>query len=122
MRCTPSIRFSSNHGLGPVFLLTIKVEQQYLDRQIANQLLGRRRIPFAAEDHEDGHGRDIKWPLWAKQAPEMIKQSWHGTIWIEEVSTSGTREGRTFGAPHLYPNAAHHPRRPAATPKRSLED
>ena len=51
----------------------MKANQKTLYRQIADQLLGKRHIPFMATDHEIGHGRDIRWTLRAKEAPEHIK-------------------------------------------------
>ena len=53
-------------------------------------------------DREVGHGRDITWRLKAKEAPQLIKETWHGTSWIVEVSVSGTREGKPFEATHYF--------------------
>lgn len=64
--------------------------------------MGKRRIPVAAIDREVGHGRDITWRLKAKEAPQLIKENWHGTSWIVEVAASGTREGRPFAATHHF--------------------
>jgi hypothetical protein len=43
--------------------VTVKANQKTLYRQFADQLLGKRHIPFIATDHEIGHGRDIRWIL-----------------------------------------------------------
>jgi len=79
----------------------VKANQKTLHRQIRSQFQGKRHIPFVATDHEINHGRDITWTLRAKQAPEHIRQTWSGTSWIVEVSTSGTRDGKPFQATHL---------------------
>ena len=80
----------------------MKANQRSLYRQIANQLLGKRHIPFRATDHEVGHGRDIAWDLRAKEAPDHIKANWHGTSWIAEVIATGTRDGKPFRATHRF--------------------
>jgi predicted transposase YbfD/YdcC len=80
----------------------VKANQKTLYRQIADQLLGKRHIPFMATDHEIGHGRDIAWNLRAKEAPEHIKANWHGTSWIAEVIATGTRDGKPFKATHRF--------------------
>ncbi|WP_254987602.1 transposase [Cyanobium sp. ATX 6E8] len=82
--------------------MTVKANQKKLYRQIADQLLGKRHIPFMAADHEIGHGRDIRWTLRAKEAPEHIKANWHGTSWIAEVIASGTRDGKQFKATNRF--------------------
>jgi hypothetical protein len=56
----------------------VKANQKTLSRQIADQLPGKRKIPFMTTDHEIGHGRDIRWTLTAKEAPEQIKAYWRG--------------------------------------------
>lgn len=38
----------------------------------------------------------------AKERPEHIKANWPGSAWIVELLASGTREGRTFKARHLF--------------------
>ncbi len=81
-------------------LLTVKANQKTLYRQIADQLLGKRKIPFMASDQEVGHGRDIAWDLRAKEAPDHIKANWHGTSWIAEVMATRTRDGKPFKATH----------------------
>jgi hypothetical protein len=55
-----------------------------------------------ATDHEIGHGRDIRWTLRAKEAPEHIKANWHGTSWITEVIAAGIRDGKRFKATHRH--------------------
>jgi hypothetical protein len=55
-----------------------------------------------ATDHEISHGRTITWTLRAKPAPEHIAQAWIGTSWIVEVEATGSREGKTFQATHLF--------------------
>jgi hypothetical protein len=79
----------------------VKANQKTLHRQIRSQFQGKRHIPFVATEHEISHGRDITWTLRAKEAPEHIRQTWSGTSWIVEVSTSGIRDGKPFQATHL---------------------
>lgn len=55
-----------------------------------------------ATDHEIGHGREIRWTLRAKEAPEHIKTHWHGTSWIAEVIATGIRDGKPFKATHRF--------------------
>ena len=80
----------------------MKANQKTLHRQIRSQFQGKRHIPFVATEHEISHGRDITWTLRAKEAPEHIRQTWSGTSWIVEVSTSGIRDGKPFQATHLF--------------------
>lgn len=40
--------------------------------------------------------------LRAKAAPEHIREASLGTSWIGEVATTGTRDGKTFNANHLF--------------------
>jgi len=80
----------------------VKANQKTLHRQIRSQFHGKRHIPFVADVHEVGHGRDIAWTLHAKQAPEHISEAWIGTSWIVEVTVSGTRDSRPFQATHLF--------------------
>jgi predicted transposase YbfD/YdcC len=80
----------------------VKGNQKTLHRQIRSQFQGKRHIPFEANVHEVGHGRDIVWTLRAKQAPEHIREAWIGTSWIMEVTASGTRDGKLFQATHLF--------------------
>ncbi|MBD1193100.1 MAG: ISAs1 family transposase [Vulcanococcus sp. Clear-D1] len=83
-------------------MLTVKANQKTLYRQIASQLVGKRKIPFIASDHEVGHGRDITWDLRAKEAPTHIKENWHGACWIAEVIATGMRDGKPFNATHRF--------------------
>ena len=55
-----------------------------------------------ATDQEISHGRDITWALRAKEAPQHIRESWVGASWIVEMTATGTREGKSFQAQHLY--------------------
>ena len=55
-----------------------------------------------ATDQQKSHGRDITWKLQARQAPEHIRETWSGTSWIVEVSTTGTRDGKPFQATHHF--------------------
>ena len=101
-RSIPSARFSAAQGAGADFLLTVKGKQDTLHRQTRSQFQGKRHIPFVADVHEVGHGRDIAWTLRAKQTPEHISEAWIGTSWIVEVTARGTRDGRPFQATHLF--------------------
>jgi hypothetical protein len=92
---------------GADLLLTVKSNQKTLYRQIGHQFQGKRKIPFVAKDHEISHGRDIVWTLRAKQAPEIIREAWIGTSWIVELMATGTRDGKTFHATHLFLTCLH---------------
>ncbi|WP_010316268.1 hypothetical protein [Synechococcus sp. CB0205] len=70
--------------------MTVKSKQKILYRQIGCQFEGKRKIPFAATDVEKRHGRQTRWELKAKEAPEHIKANWPGSAWIVEVITSST--------------------------------
>ena len=48
------------------------------------------------------HGRDITWNLRAREAPDHIKENWHGTSWIVEVIATGMRDGKPFQASHFF--------------------
>jgi predicted transposase YbfD/YdcC len=87
---------------GANFLLTVKANQRSLYRQITDQLVGKRKIPFMATDHEVGHGRDITSDLRAKEAPQHITANWHGATWNPEVITKGIRDGRPFKATRRF--------------------
>ena len=80
----------------------MKANQKILHRQIRSQFQGKRQIPFVATEHEISHGRDITWALRAKEAPEHIRETWSGTSWVVEVSTTGSRDGKPFQATHLF--------------------
>lgn len=73
-----------------------------MHRQICSQFQGRRTIPFVVTDQEISHGRDITWTLRAKEAPQHIRESWVGTSWILEMTTTGSRDGKPFKARHLF--------------------
>ena len=98
----------------------MKANQKTLYRQIADQLLGKRHIPFMATDHEIGHGRDILWNLRAKEAPEHIKTNWHGTSWIAEVIATGTRDGKPFKATHRFITTCAPPQKPCCDCQESV--
>ena len=102
MRCIPKPVFRQLQEQGADFLLTVKANQKSLRRQIHYQILGKRKIPFVATDHEVSHGRNITWKLRAKQAPEHIRENWIGTSWIVEVMVTGIRDGKPFQATHLF--------------------
>ncbi len=66
------------------------VGQPALYRQIGCQFEGKRKIAFKATDVEKRHGRQTRWELKAKEAPEHIKVNWLGSAWIVELITSTT--------------------------------
>ena len=80
----------------------MKTNQKTLYRQSGDQLRVKRKIPFLARDHEISHGRDITWNLRAKEAPDHIKENWHGTSWIGAVIAMGMRDGKSFRASHFF--------------------
>jgi len=83
--------------------LTVKSNQKILYRQIGCQFEGKRKIPFTATDVEKRHGRQARWELKAKEAPEHIKANWQGSAWIVEVITcTKTRKGKREIACHRY--------------------
>ena len=43
-----------------------------------------------ATDFEKRHGRQSRWQLRAKEAPEHIKTNWPDSAWIVELITSTT--------------------------------
>jgi len=55
-----------------------------------------------ATDHEISYGRDITWNLRAKEAPDHIKEHWHGASWIAKVIAIRTRDGKPFKATHRF--------------------
>jgi len=55
-----------------------------------------------ATDHEISHSRNVTLTLWAKQAPEHIREARIGSSWIVEVTTTGSRDGKPFQATHLF--------------------
>jgi hypothetical protein len=100
--CTPGNRFQQLKEQGADVLLTVNANQRTLHRQIQCQFEGKRQIPFLAMDQEIGHGRDITWTPRTKEAPEHIRPVCLGTIWIVDVVTTGTRDGKPFNAIHLF--------------------
>jgi hypothetical protein len=75
MRFTPSNRYSAAQGAGGRLPPDCQSQPKDPYRQIADQLLGKRKILFNATDHEVTHGRDIAWSLRPKEAPEHIKET-----------------------------------------------
>ena len=52
---------------------------------------------------EKRHGRDTRWELRAKEAPDHIKQAWPGSAWIVElITTTIKRKGKRSVRRHLY--------------------
>ena len=58
--------------------MSVKSNPKTLYRQIGCQFEGKRKIPFTATDIEKRHGRQTRWQLKAKEAPEHIKANWPG--------------------------------------------
>ncbi|MFN9693988.1 MAG: ISAs1 family transposase [Synechococcaceae cyanobacterium] len=87
---------------GADFLSTVKANQRTLHRQISEQFLYSRKIPFTATVSEHGHGRDTTWSLGAKQAPDFITEAWPGSSWIVELVVSGKRAGKPSLQRHLF--------------------
>jgi hypothetical protein len=50
----------------------VKAQQRTLHRQISEQFLYSRKIPFTASVSEHSHGRDTTLSLRAKKAPGFI--------------------------------------------------
>lgn len=82
--------------------MTVKSNQKILYRQIGCQFDRKRKISFTATDVEKRHGRQTRWELKAKEAPEHIKANWPGTSWIAEVIATGIRDGKPFKATHRF--------------------
>ena len=52
---------------------------------------------------EKRHGRDTRWVLRAKEAPDHIKQAWPGSAWIVElITTTIKRKGKRSVRRHLF--------------------
>ncbi len=68
--------------------MTVKSNQKILCRQIDHQFEGKRRISFTATAFEKCHGRETRWNLRAKEAPEHIQANWPGSAWIVELITT----------------------------------
>ena len=80
----------------------MKANQRTLHRQISEQFLYSRKIPFTATVSEHGHGRETTWTLRAKQAPDFITEAWPGSSWIVELVVSGKRDGKPSLQRHLF--------------------
>ena len=63
---------------------------------MSSQFEGKRHIPFTATAEEKRHGRDTRWVLRAKEAPDHIKQAWPGSAWIVELITTKTEVGAFY--------------------------
>ncbi len=72
----------------------MKANERTLHRQISEQFLYTRKIPFTATVSEHGHGRDTAWTFRAKQAPDFITEAWPGSSWIVELVVSCKRAGK----------------------------
>jgi predicted transposase YbfD/YdcC len=68
-----------------------------------------------AGDHEISHGRVITLTLRARQAATYIVETWVGTSWIVEVTSTGSRDGKPFQAQRLFLTSLH------TTPKALLQ-
>lgn len=79
----------------------MKANQRTLHRQISEQFLYSRKIPFTATVSERAHGRDTTWTLRARQAPDFITEAWPGSSWIVELVVSGKRAGKPSLQQHL---------------------
>ena len=82
--------------------MTVKTNQPTLRRQISSQFEGKRQIPFTATAEEKRHGRDTRWELRAKEAPDHIKEAWPGSAWIVELITTKTTRKGTSSVRHLF--------------------
>ncbi len=80
----------------------MKANQRILHRQISEQFLYPRKIPFTATISDYGHGREISWTLRAKQAPDFITEAWPGSNWIVELVVSGKCAGKPSLQLHLF--------------------
>jgi predicted transposase YbfD/YdcC len=81
----------------------VKANQKTLHRQISSQFEGKRQIPFTATAEEKRHGRETRWELRAKEAPDHIKESWPGSAWIVElITTTIKRKGKRSVRRHLF--------------------
>ena len=83
--------------------LTIKDNQRTLRRQVIRQFEGKRQIPLTATIHGKKHGRDTRWEMRIKEAPEHIKDNWPGASWIVEMVTDTmTRKGKRDKQVHYF--------------------
>jgi hypothetical protein len=86
---------------------------------MSSQFEGKRHIPFTATAEEKRHGRDTRWELRAKEAPDHIKEAWPGSAWIVElITTTIKRKGKRSVRRHHGPD---HPRSIATTDPPALE-
>ena len=69
---------------------------------MSSQFEGKRHIPFTATAEEKRHGRDTRWELRAKEAPDHIKEAWPGSAWIVELCTTKTTRKGTSSVRHLF--------------------
>jgi len=69
---------------------------------MSSQFEGKRYIPFTATAEEKRHGRDTRWELRAKEAPEHIKEAWPGSAWIVELFTTKTTRKGTSSVRNLF--------------------
>lgn len=51
---------------------------------------------------ETRHGRQTRWDLRAKEAPEHIKANWPGSAWIVQLITTTTRRGKRSVTIHRF--------------------
>jgi hypothetical protein len=72
----------------------VQGKHRSLHRQISEEFLCSRKIPFPATVSEHGHGRETTWTLRAKQAADFITGAWPGSTWIVELVVSGKRAGK----------------------------
>ncbi len=85
--------------------LIVKSNQPTLYRQIGRQFEGKRKIRFTATDQEKRHGRNTRWEIRAKEAPEHIKETWPGSAWIVELTTTKTTRKGTRSVRHFFINS-----------------
>ena len=103
MPCTPRKLFRWCLKQGADVALTVKTNQPTLCRQISSQFEGKRQIPFIATAEEKRHGRETRWELRAKEAPDHIKESWPGSAWIVElITTTIKRNAKRSTTRHLF--------------------
>ena len=69
---------------------------------MSSQFEGKRHIPFTATAEEKRHGRDTRWELRAKEAPDHIKEAWPGSAWIVELFTTKTTRKGTSSVRDLF--------------------
>jgi predicted transposase YbfD/YdcC len=83
--------------------LNVKSNPKPLYCQNGCQFEGKRKIDFTATDVEKRHGRQTRWELKAKEAPEHIKTNWPRSAWIVKLITSTTtRKGKRDIACHRF--------------------